>query len=485
MPPPRVPNSVFKLVLELADQQKDPAEIAQMLNLKKVQVTALLAYHKQQANKSEVEEPISSPDETSEPIVDLVPAQIENHKQTAVAEAERSFEELSEKDESSEETDGASASDNGVYVGDDFEYADPIYWNPQHAAAVPNPHLMIMGESGSGKTYAVQCLVAELAQRKIPSLLFDYGQSFELQTLDAQFTKFTGIREHLIGEEGLPINPLQIFPKDIQGPKSVATRVSDVFDAAYRLGDIQRKVVIDAIRRAFERSGISETDSSTWKKELPSLLTLQNVLEEMTADKDYPNYKNAQGVAARLMTFFMLTSFRSDAAWSWDSLLNDPEHKVHVLQFRGLEGKTQRVLVELLLWHLFFFLKSSGQNPLQLYCVLDEAHHLSFREGGPTEVLLREARKFGLGIMFASQQPEDFSPVAFSNSASKLVFQTTDSTLKVSKSLSSKCSNYPSPEEIRELISLLPRGRAFFITKNRGHVVTLADFKKRATLWQM
>src|SRR6266478_5250357 len=50
--------------------------------------------------------------------------------------------------------------------------------------------------------------------------------------------------------------PLKIrgnLPKDTQGPKSVATRLSDVFDAAYRLGDIQRKVVIDAIRRAFER----------------------------------------------------------------------------------------------------------------------------------------------------------------------------------------------------------------------------------------
>ena len=86
--------------------------------------------------------------------------------------------------------------------------------------------------------------------------------------------------------------------------------------------------------------------------------------------------------------------------------------------------------------------------------------------------------------MFASQQPQDFSQPAFSNSASKLVFQTSDPTLKVSKLLSSKCSNYSSPEEIKQVISVLPQGRAFFITKNRGHVVTLADFKKRATLWR-
>jgi DNA phosphorothioation-dependent restriction protein DptH len=476
MPPSKIPNSVSKLILELADQQKDPAEIAQMLNLKKVQVSTLLAYHKQlnkpdteeavEAEAEEVEEATSVPDEV--PATDIP---TKNHPEV---------EEVAVEEE--EET---GSSDNGVYVGDDFDYGDPLYWNPQQAGEVTNPHLMIMGESGSGKTYAVQCLIAELAQRSIPSILFDYGESFELQHLDPQFTKFTGIREHLIGEEGLPINPMQIFPKDTQGPRSVAARVSDVFDAAYRLGDIQRKVVVDAIRLAFERSGISETDSSTWNRELPSLLTLQNVLEEMSADKDYPNYKNAAGVAARLMTFFMLTSFRSDIEkWSWDSLLTDAKQKVHVLQFRGLEGKTQQVLVELLLWHLFFFLKSSGQHPLRLYCVLDEAHHLSFREGGPTNMLLREARKFGLGVLFASQQPEDFSPVAFSNSASKLVFQTSDSTLKVSKLLSSKCSNYSSPEEIKELISVLPRGRAFFITKNRGHVVTLADFKKRATLWR-
>lgn len=473
MPPSKVPNSVAKLVLELADQQKEPAEIAQILNLKKVQVSTLLAYHKQLETKThEAAEPTEV--ELPEP-VEAAEIEVEPPKKEAV-EAKDATPEEDEEEETTK--------DHGVYVGDDADYGDAIYWNPQDAGAAMNPHLMIMGESGSGKTYAVQCLVAELAQRKVPSILFDYGQSFELPHLDPAFKKFAGIREHLIGEEGLPINPLQIFTTDAQGPKSVATRVSDVFDAAYHLGDIQRKVMIDAIRSAFEKAGISEADSSTWTKDLPTLLALQHVLEEMSANKEYSHYRNAGGVVARLMTFFMLTSFRSDAEkWSWDSLLKDSKHKVHVLQFRGLEGKTQRVLVELLLWHLFFYLKSTGQSPLRLYCVLDEAHHLSFREGGPVDFLLREARKFGLGIMFASQQPEDFSPPAFSNSASKLVFQTSDPTLKVSKRLATKCSNYSSPEDIREVISVLPQGRAFFITKNRGHVVALADFKKRATLW--
>jgi len=89
------------------------------------------------------------------------------------------------------------------------------------------------------------------------------------------------------------------------------------------------------------------------------------------------------------------------------------------------------------------------------------------REGGPVDFLLREARKFGLGLVFASQQPEDFSPAAYSNSASKLVFQTTDPTLRVSKFLAAKCSNYSVPEYINQVISVLRQGEAFFITKNR------------------
>jgi DNA helicase HerA-like ATPase len=137
-----------------------------------------------------------------------------------------------------------------------------------------------------------------------------------------------------------------------------------------------------------------------------------------------------------------------------------------------------------LLWHLFFYLKSEGQHPLRLYCILDEAHHLSFRDAGPVDSLLREARKFGLGLIFASQQPGDFSAAAYANSASKLVFQTADPDLKVSKFLAAKCSNYNGPDEIHSAIASLPQGEAFFIAANRGRSVKISDFNKRSTLWK-
>jgi DNA phosphorothioation-dependent restriction protein DptH len=481
----KLADTVAQEILRLYNNQTDISEIAQLLNLKKMQVSAIVAHsnlskHPQRSESAEDHsapeadqiESMPEPDLSPSAIIQQYSAPNDSTLQSQVPET-TSHEPVEELNQ-------------GIFIGSDKDFqGDSLYWNPENAAAVQNPHMMIVGESGSGKTYAVQCLTAELAQRELPSIIFDYGQGFELETLDGVFQKYVNVREYRVGEDGIALNPLQIFPKDIKGPASVATRLSDVFDAVYHLGHMQRMVLSEALLSTFERQGILTDVQSTWKKEPPAFPQLQQTLDDLASDKQYANAKNAVGLAARLTTFFMLSSFTTgNQTWSWESLIADPKHRVHILQFRGLEGKTQKVIVEVLLWHLFFYLKSHGQGRLRLYCVLDEAHHLSFREGGPIDLLLREARKFGLGIIFASQQPEDFSEAAFSNSASKLVFQTTDPNLKVSRYLAVKCSNFDSPEQIHNVIAVLKQGDAFFVTQNRGYKVRIADLRLRATQWR-
>ncbi len=482
----KITDALAKEIQRLHETQMDSSGIAQLLDLKKTQVSAILAYF----YPSEGED---VPRQGGEDSGDTRGPESGNHESEDLSGSAiiQEYSAPGDLPSPSSETEIATASleeeaaDEGVYIGNDKEFGDALYWNPQSAATVQNPHMMIVGESGSGKTYAVQCLTAELARRGLPTIIFDYAQGFELENLDDVYKKYVNVHEYRIGEEGISLNPLQIFPKDVKGPASVATRVSDVFDAVYHLGHIQRKVLIEAILTTFEKAGILTTVPSTWKNDPPNFGQLQQTLDDLASDKQYANAKNAVGLAARLTTFFMLSSFNSgDQGWSWESLFADPNHRVHILQFRGLEGKTQKVTLEILLWHLFFYLKSHGQGKLRIYCVLDEAHHLSFREGGPIDLLLREARKFGLGIIFASQQPEDFSEVAFSNSASKLVFQTTDPNLKVSRFILAKCSNYESAEQIHDVIAVLNQGDALFVTKNRGHEVRIADLRTRATLWK-
>lgn len=484
----KITDAVAEEIVRLHDNETDPSEIAQRLNLKKAQVTAIIAYLRPPkgpdgpasaaSGETNGDREHSAESEESTDRSQLV----EEYSVDPEPEPGATLPETEERVDRASQ--GKDEDDEGIFIGNDAEYGDAQYWNPQDAAAVTNPHMMIVGESGSGKTYATLCLTAELSHRGLPTIIFDYAQGFEIDQLDEVYKKYVSVQEFRIGEDGISLNPLQIFANDAKGPYSVAARVSDVFDAVYHLGHIQRKVLIEGIIATFEKVGILTSVPSSWKSDPPTFAQLQLTLDDFASDKGYGNNKNAMALSARLMPFFMLSSFGStERGWSWEGLFADADHKVHVLQFRGLEGKTQNITLEILLWHLFFYLKSRGKSALRIYAVLDEAHHISFREGGPMGMLLREARKFGLGLIFASQQPEDFSQVAFDNTASKLIFQTSDPALKVSRFISAKCSNYDSPESIHELISAQKRGQALFVTKNRGYQVQIADLRSRATQW--
>src|SRR5437016_10922571 len=132
-----------------------------------------------------------------------------------------------------------------------------------------------------------------------------------------------------------------------------------------------------------------------------------------------------------------------------------------------------------MLWNLIGYIESLGPSPLRCFVVLDEAHKVSFSAGSPVEKLLREGRKFGLGLVLASQQPEDFSAVAFANTATKIVFQVGDERSTISRQLHRKIKNAHSFGDIYQLITKLPRGCAYVVSENTGRVVRIASFRDR------
>ena len=71
------------------------------------------------------------------------------------------------------------------------------------------------------------------------------------------------------------------------------------------------------------------------------------------------------------------------------------------------------------------------------------------------EKILREGRKFGLGVILASQQPEDFSGVAFTNTATS-VFQIADQSGAVARHLQRKVKNGHSYDYIAKTLGTFP-----------------------------
>jgi len=371
-----------------------------------------------------------------------------------------------------------------ILLGSDAETGEEVSWNPDPSSGSANPHVLILGESGFGKTYTIASLSAELAQENVVSVVFDYGQGFSPSTLPPEFVAATNPLELHAGRDGVDINPLQLFPSDMHGPVNVAQRVADTFARVYtRMGVQQHAVIRQAVLDVMADADITPDAPDSWTSDLPAFANVQAKLQSYASNPLKPQARFAASAASHISTVFVFNTFRhSGEKLAWPDLLQSDNRAV-IIQLKGLEHSLERAVTEFLLWNLIGFIEALGPGPLRCFVILDEAHKLSFDPGSPVEKLLREGRKFGLGLILASQQPEDFSPVAFANTATKIVFQVGDERSTISRQLHRKIKNAHSFGEIYQLITKLPRGWAYVVTGNVGRIVKVASFPERVARW--
>lgn len=373
-----------------------------------------------------------------------------------------------------------------IPLGVEPEGGVTLGWQPTPGGGTPNPHLLILGESGSGKTYATQCICAELAVRNVPTIVFDFGQGFTLDSAPDEFVRAAKPIEIDASREGVNINPLQIFRSDVHGPLNVAQRVADTFARVYsNIGVQQHAVLRDAVLYTFIKAGIDPDDRTTWDLPPPNFGALKDSLDDLATSGMSSARRYASSVGSHISTVFVFNTFRNSGLnLDWRGML-DQRDRVYIVQLRGLEHSLERVVTELLLWNLLGFLESLGPGPLRCMVLLDEAHRMSFAAQSPVEKFLREGRKFGVGLILASQQPEDFSSVAFANTATKLLFNVSDEKGAVSRLLARRSENGMDLGRLLRQISSLRRGHALLIAHAYAGFVRVSSFAERVEKWQL
>jgi DNA phosphorothioation-dependent restriction protein DptH len=286
-----------------------------------------------------------------------------------------------------------------ILLGWDAETGEQVSWNPDPGSGSANPHVLILGESGFGKTYTIASLSAELAQENVVSVVFDYGQGFSPATLPAEYVAATDPLELHAGRDGVDINPLQIFPSDLHGPVNVAQRVADTFARVYkRMGVQQHAVIRQAVLDAMADSEITPGEPDSWTADLPAFANVQSKLQTYASSPLNPQARFAASAASHISTVFVFNTFRQNGQkLAWSDLLQ-ADNRAIIIQLKGLEYSLERAVTEFLLWNLIGFIEALGPGPLRCFVILDEAHKLSFNPGSPVEKLLREGRKFGLGL---------------------------------------------------------------------------------------
>lgn len=100
-----------------------------------------------------------------------------------------------------------------------------------------------------------------------------------------------------------------------------------------------------------------------------------------------------------------------------------PDAPVRVYGLKALSADEQRIFVDILLEDLFFEARRQGERPTtETFIVIDEAHKfVSEEDDHILNVIAKEARKFGVGLVLASQSLAHFPDDVVANAATKII----------------------------------------------------------------
>ena len=289
----------------------------------------------------------------------------------------------------------AQASVERIMLGiDSRNPSQSIYWefgDPE----LENRHMLIFGGSGSGKTYAIQCLLLELAKQGQHAAIIDYTDGFLPSHLDKVFVQRTAPTTHVLVQNPFPINPFQRLSREEPGigmlldqPHNVASRVSDVFCSVYDVGDVQRAALAKHINEGL-MSGLN--------------FGLEELLASLTGDKEAP-----PTLALKIAELVQQRPFANSSESGWSQLFEGPV-PIHILQLTNLSKDIQRLIAEFALWDFFAYATRNGGKNKPLPIVLDEMQNLDHRTDRALDKLLREGRKFGVGMVLATQTISNFN----------------------------------------------------------------------------
>ncbi len=268
-----------------------------------------------------------------------------------------------------------------------------------------SPHAFILGIPGQGKSVTTRHIIRRFAAQGLPSLVFDFhGDMAEDPPAGATV---------LNAAEGLPFSPFEAEVRMGRPINTTAWEVSEIVAYVTNLGEIQRNHVYDALQSMYASHG---WDGTTLGGSLPVISEFGPAVEAAEADARGKNARQR----LRPMTDFGL--FRDDADEAFDLLKTYRSGVVVDLSHLGLE-EVQLFAASFILRKIYReMFKWPQDRTMKLAVVLDEAHRMARDVTLPK--LMKEGRKYGMSVVVASQNADDFHKDVLANAGTKIVFRT-------------------------------------------------------------
>lgn len=296
-----------------------------------------------------------------------------------------------------------------IHLGNDCITGMQVYWNPKTRTPrrLTNQHLLVVGKSGSGKSETTKALIWELDRIGVPSIILDYqGEYATGDFADRVQPRVFNVMA------GVPINPFELPLDPLTGKKrppiEMVFRMADTLNTVFSgSGDIQLGILREAIEQSYRQCGFDLHDPTTWDNAPPTLDILEAVLDHMANDHS----AQVRNLQVRLQPLFKSGIFRTQGvAFAFDELFEQTSVVLMTSGIRDLMLAASRFILE----KIYSAMLMKGiTKQLRLMVVIDEAHKLC---GDETIIsLVKEARKYGLGLILSSQETRDFHPSVFAN----------------------------------------------------------------------
>ncbi|MFB3904936.1 MAG: ATP-binding protein [Acidobacteriota bacterium] len=272
-----------------------------------------------------------------------------------------------------------------------------ICWTPENH---PNPHVLILGGSGSGKTWTIRHLAQALLRNGYDCVLFDFHGDLMLSGVETCPIAF---------DSGFGVNPLEVgLDSRGGGPDPQRFEVLEQLRNAFRpMGVLQLAVLDSCLKEAYAKAGMRQEDPSTWELAAPHFGQFETELLKRIAAE--PEDVRLRGLRAKISPIF-------------DSrIFSKPQAEIPILrtgkatpgrglrlELASLPAALQYLATDTLLKQIFRRRQIAGvQEAVSLYLMIDETKLCTpARKDSPLAALNRlatEGRKFGMGLVVSSQ----------------------------------------------------------------------------------
>jgi len=280
-------------------------------------------------------------------------------------------------------------------------------------------HMGIFGSSGYGKTNLARHLVKNLSDKDIPVIIFDFSKRNYRNLLKMPELK-DKINIYTIGRS---VSPFKFNP--LKPPKGVsvsqwAKEFAEIFDHAYWLLGGGKHVILKALDEIY----------SNTHPGMPKIADLKEYLNQGIESKKSARESNWLATATRPLVSLTFREI-GDVFDTEEGLTPDrffEKGKITILELDSLSNNDKTFIIEIILqWIRDWLIASNKREELAGIIIIEEAHNIlnrekSLRSGmeSVVDLIFREIRELGVGMIYLDQHPSLISYPALGNTSTHI-----------------------------------------------------------------